>query len=84
MSLKKRSAEEIENIIQDFASESSLHDISVKYSISEDAIYRLLQKHHGSFVPQSSAKKKKITSLEKKVAEQEKEIALLKAALKKY
>lgn len=84
MSLKKRTKEEIEAIVKDFGDDLSLHEIATKYSISEDAIYRIIQKHHGSYVDRKGEAKSKVKRLEKELAEREKEIAILKAALKKY
>lgn len=83
MSLKKRSQEEIQGIVKDFTEKRSIPEIAKKYAISEGAIYRLVQKHHGTFVDEKPKTKKKVKSLEKKIKEQELEIKLLKAALKK-
>ena len=85
MPYKARSKEEIENIVKDFESGQSAYDVSKKYKISETSLYQLLNSYHG--VTRASDKRKshqtKIKKLEKSLAEKDKEIALLKAALKK-
>ncbi len=84
VSLKKRSEEEIAAIIEAFKAGSSMHSISGQFQVSEDTIYRIVQKHFGTFTDRSALKQGKVARLEKQLAEREKEIALLKAALKKY
>jgi len=83
VSLKKRSEEEINKIISDFEGGESVHTIAVRHEVSESQIYRILQKHYGRYKDPNEKRDNKIKKLEKQLAEREKEIALLRAALKK-
>ena len=82
MPRKKRSLEEIEEILRAFAQGSSIFDISVKYDISQPAFYRILKFSRGQS-PNGDKRKSKIEKLESELRMREKEIRLLKAALKK-
>lgn len=87
MSYKKRTQEEVEAIVKEVEDGHSNADICNKYGVSETALYRILLKHRGlGFADQqrSSSDKKKVNRLEKKIKEQEQEIKLLRAALKKF
>ena len=87
MSYKKRTQEEIENLVKDSEAGLSTAEICKKYELSETALYRILLKHRGlDFADQkrSSVDKKKVNRLEKKIKDQELEIKLLRAALKKF
>ena len=82
--MKKRSRSEIDKILEAFQKGVPLIEISKKYEITEASIYRLLSASKG--VDPYAYKKKsenKIAKLERALAEREKEIALLKSALKK-
>lgn len=82
--MKKRSKEEVENILREFASGLSLVDICEKHQMSESGFYRLLSASKG--VDPNAYRKKnesKIAKLEKELAKREKEIRLLKMVLKK-
>ncbi|MGZ3770766.1 MAG: hypothetical protein ACXVCR_11570 [Bdellovibrio sp.] len=82
MPYKRRSKEEIENILKDYAADISEFEICSKYSLSGSGFRRILAASRGEN-PHSRKVESKISRLEKKLKEQEKEIALLKAALKK-
>lgn len=82
--MKKRSAEEVEEILRAFANGMSIPAIAKKYTISQSAFYRLLKVSRGEHPDRSKYREtSKIAKLEKALAEREKEISLLKAALKK-
>jgi len=81
---KPRTKEEIEAIVCDAEAGVSALEIAQKYDISETALYTLLRAYRG--MPPKDYRKeeeKKSKKLEKKLAEKEREIVLLKAALKK-
>jgi hypothetical protein len=77
---------EIEAIIKDAAMGLSALEICKKHELSEDALYRLLRKHQGlnADLSRRDRVKSRVGKLEKKVREQEEEIKLLRAALKKF
>lgn len=84
MPRKKRSLEEVEDILRSFANGLSISDISKKYQISEASFYRILRVSRGE--PADASQRKRVATiekLEKTLREREKEISLLRAALKK-
>jgi transposase len=83
-SMKKRSKEEVETILREFAQGMSLVEICKKYDMSDSAFYRLLAASKG-LDPNAYRKKSesKIAKLEKALEKREKEIRLLKMVLKK-
>ncbi len=84
ISMKKRSSEEIESILRDFSNGSSVSEICSKYALSEGLFYRIIRMSRGvTDVSYQKKRESKINKLEKKLNEREREIALLKAALKK-
>ena len=84
MSRKKRSKEEVEEILRFFAQGMSVNEISQKFSISNTAFYRLLRVSRGE-APDASKKKQEsqIAKLKKQLEQRNKEIRLLKEVLKK-
>jgi AraC-like DNA-binding protein len=84
VSRKKRSTEEVDEILKEFSECRSVSEVSLKFGISESAFYRLLKVSRGE-APCSSkkAQQTKLKKLEKLLLERDKEIALLKSALKK-
>ena len=82
MSRKVRSKDEIENILRAFTKGMKPAEIFEKYEISEPAFYRLLRVSRGE-TPEASPRASKVEKLEQKIEERDREIALLKAALKK-
>lgn len=81
---KKRSPEEVEEILRAFAQGASMYDISVKYDITQPSFYRILRASRGDPPNGIRAKQKtKIERLEAELRMREKEIRLLKEALKK-
>jgi transposase len=84
VSRKARSEEEIKAIIKDYESELSAYEISEKYKISESALYRLVNVHRGvDIYPERKKHESENRKLKRQLLEREREIALLKAALKK-
>lgn len=84
MSYRKRTNEEMEVILREFASGMALHDISKKYGISEAGFYRLLLASKGIEPnPGVEQRRNRIKKLEKDLEARDKEIRLLKAILKK-
>lgn len=79
---KRRSKEEIEDILKDHKEGIAVFEICSKYSLSGSGFRRILAASLGEN-PNSKKSPNKVSRLEKKLKEQEKEIALLKAALKK-
>lgn len=85
VSYKKRTSEEITEMITAYEGGLRIADLCTKYEIGENAFYRLLAIHRG-YDPAASAnerKKGKVKALHKKIKDQEEEIKLLRAALKK-
>lgn len=82
MPRKKRTQEEIKAILKDFESGVLIPEICKKHSISQTSFYRILTASRG-VTPSSQKTGNKVKKLEKQLREREKEIALLKAALKK-
>lgn len=84
MSYKKRTKEEMENILREFASGVSLPDIAKKYGISQTSFYRLVLASRG-LNPNAGVEQRRnrIKKLEKDLDARDKEIRLLKAILKK-
>ena len=84
MSKKNRPKEEAEEIVKALENGTDPREIRDRYGISLSAIYRLLRDSRG-LEPNPSAKKQtiKIKKLEKTLQEKDKEIALLRQALKK-
>lgn len=84
MSRKVREKDEVEAILRAFANGSSILEINEKFKISESAFYRLLRVSRGlDAQPAKTRVRSKVEKLEKKLKEREREIALLKAVLKK-
>lgn len=83
MSYKKRTEEEVQIMLKEFAQGVSIPEISKKYSISHSSFYRLLWDSRGVDMSTRKTSHSKIKKLEKTLQERDKEIALLKAALKK-
>ena len=84
VSYKKRSSEEIDKIITDYQSGMTQAELSKKYEVSEDAIFRILKKASGTEDGRALKRADQVKKLEKKLKERDLEIKLLKAALKKY
>lgn len=82
MSYKKRTAEETESILREYAGGASIVDLCEKYSMSQSGFYRLLLSSRG-IEPKTSKQQEKIKRLEKKLQEREREISLLRNILKK-
>lgn len=81
---KPMSKDEIEKILQDYSQGVSIRDICEKYDISQNTFFRMLRVSRG--FPADATRRKienKVQKLEKTLKEREREIALLKAALKK-
>jgi len=84
VSRKVRTAEEIQIILRAFANGSSIPEISEKFGISESSFYRILRVSRGEEAYASPRKDaKRIETLEKKLKERDREIALMREALKK-
>lgn len=86
VSYKKRSAEEIAEILKDYREGKGFYEISKKYSISESSFYRLVQAYHGMNADEIHRLRhhtKELSRMKKKLDQQEFEIKLLKKALKK-
>lgn len=86
MSWKKRSQDEINEILKDCATGMSALEICEKHDLGERQLYRILRQHRGlnADATRRDRAKQKVSKLERKVKEQEEEIKLLKAALKKF
>ena len=84
VSYKKRSSEEIAKIIADYQGGMTQAELSEKYEVSEDAIFRILKKASGSLNNRAEKRADQVKKLEKKLKQRDEEIRLLKAALKKY
>lgn len=82
MSYKKRTKEEVELILKELGSGLSRAEICMKHSISSTALHRLIADNAG-VQPEKRKVESKIKKLEKIIAQQELEIKLMKAALKK-
>lgn len=81
---KPRPKEETLGILNDYDQGMSAKDICRKYDISESTFFRMLRVSRG--FPANATRRKienKVQKLEKTLKEREREIALLKAALKK-
>lgn len=83
MSYKKRTIEETESILRDFAGGLSILEICTKHSLSESGFYRILGAARGTDLKGKSKSETKIKRLEKVVQERNREIQLLKNILKK-
>ncbi len=84
VSYKKRNIEEIGKIIADYQGGMTQADLSKKYEVSEDAIFRILKKASGAQDHRAEKRADQVKKLEKKLKQRDEEIRLLKAALKKY
>lgn len=86
MSWKKRTKQEIEEIIKDSSMGMSAYEVCAKHNLCEDSLYRILQKYRGlnADAIRRDHVKSKVEKLEKRVRQQEEEIALLRAAFKKH
>jgi hypothetical protein len=86
VSWKRRSKEEIEKILKDCATGMSMLEICERHDLGERQLYRILRQHRGlnADAARRDRVQKKVSKLERKVKEQEEEIKLLRAALKKY
>jgi hypothetical protein len=85
VSYKKRTPEEILEMITAYEGGLRIADLCTKYAIGESAFFRLLALNRG-YDPKASCeerRKDKVKSLHKKIKDQEEEIKLLRAALKK-
>lgn len=84
MSLKKRSKEEIDEILKAASEGKSVSEICKKFQISEGSYYRILNMSRGLRIEKTQNRQtRRIAKLESQLKEREKEIALLKSALKK-
>lgn len=84
MSKKNRTPEEVVEILSEFEKGSSIYEVSERFGISQAAFYRLLKVSRGEPADAKKFKEKsQLRKLEGKLKEREKEIALLRAALKK-
>jgi len=84
MSRKQRSKEEISEILKAYAGGSSVFEIRDRFGISLSAFHRLLRASRGMEPDTTKANQKaKVARLERELAAREKEIRLLKEALKK-
>ncbi|MNL69487.1 hypothetical protein D3C87_1943560 [compost metagenome] len=84
MPLKKRPTEEVEAMLKDYSAGLTQLEICEKYSISQSAFVRIVRVSRG-LEPDASKRKteNKVKKLEKTLKERDREIALLKAILKK-
>lgn len=84
MPYKRRSKEELNAIFKALDDRVPQKEIQREYDISDGSIARLMRVHRG-LAPDASRKKieDKVQKLENKLKERDREIALLKAALKK-
>lgn len=84
--MKKRTKAEVDGIIKDSATGMSVFELCTKHEVSEDQLYRILKKFKGAYsdIARREKSQTKVKKLEKKVREQQQEIDLLRAALKKY
>lgn len=82
VSLKKRSKEEVEAILREYAGGAGILELAKKYEMSETTFYRILGLSRGA-VPKDKKRESRIKKLEKTLAQRDKEISLLKAVLKK-
>ncbi len=80
MPRKKRSEEEIKEILKAQANGVPISEICKQFDMSQTAYYRLIHASQGAMPKKAESKIKK---LEKKLKEREREIALLKEILKK-
>lgn len=81
---KPRPKEEIVGVLSDYEQGLSVKDICQKYEISQTTFFRMLRVSRG--FPADATRRKienKVQKLEKTLKEREREIVLLKAALKK-
>ena len=81
--MKPRSKEEVEAILRDVRGEMRMHEVCEKYGISETALYRLLALSTGTPSKGYQRQESRVARLEKQLAERDKEIRLMRAALKK-
>jgi Mor family transcriptional regulator len=84
VSYKKRSNEEIEQIIAEYQKGLTQAELAEKYQVSEDSICRILKSASGAEDGRATKRADQVKKLEKKLIERDEEIKLLKAALKKY
>lgn len=86
VSYTKRTEKEIKEIVKAYENKTDLNEICKKYSLSQTSFYRMLAKHRG-YDNEANYKAKRTTEhqkLKKKIKQQEEEIKILRAALKKY
>jgi len=84
MSRKPRDKKEVDKIIKSHKSGESLNKILKDHGMSVSAFYRLLRVSRGEVPDPSKLKEaKRLARLEGALKQRDKEIALLKAALKK-
>jgi putative transposase len=86
VSYKKRSPEELENILKDYREGIKYLEISKKYKIGESSFYRIVKAYHGmnaAEIKKLRSQDKEMRRLQVKLEEQAFEIKLLKKALKK-
>ncbi len=83
--MKKRSGKEVNEIAKAAADGKSIPEICAEFGLSETSLYRILGFSRTGQIPQPKEKPshQKIERLEKKLLEREREISLLRAALKK-
>jgi hypothetical protein len=83
MSYKKRNKEEVEAILRDYAAGKPMREICEAHLISEAGFYRLLSDSKGVDPIKKKSSESRVKKLEKIIEQRDKEIALMKAALKK-
>ncbi len=84
MPMKKRTKEEVEEMLIAHAQGATMPEISQRFSISEGSFCRILRVNRGLPADSTGKKtKKKVERLERQLKERDREIELLKAALKK-
>ncbi|MBO9665577.1 MAG: transposase [Bdellovibrio sp.] len=84
MPYKKRSQEEVDAILKELETGSSRWEVCQKYDLSESSLTRIINVSRGLEAEPSKRKaESKIKKLEDTLKERDREIALLKAALKK-
>lgn len=82
--MKARSKEEVEAILKDMRDGMRVAEVCQKHGISETSLYRVLALKTGSASKgYEKRQESRIARLERELAERDKEIRLMKAALKK-
>jgi len=81
--MRKRTKEEVESVLKDVTAKLSNYEICKKHGLSQTTLYKIIQVGQGIDVKATRKQDSKISKLERAIRERDREIALLKAALKK-